>query len=192
MKNRKVLIALIIALVAIITATIVIIAVTNKEEPDPIIPEGPETGTYCCYTDAGDYSIKLHSGNKFALTVDGEKTGVYTVEGETLTLDFDEDADGVITGTIANNTVAIVMANPIAKDMSDEYGISPQRTACLLDTFSCIFQGVIPYGAQMLVAVSAAAEMGQNISAFDIMTYLFYPYLLLVCSLISIFFTKKK
>ncbi len=92
----------------------------------------------------------------------------------------------------ANNTVAIVMANPIAKDMSDEYGISPQRTACLLDTFSCIFQGVIPYGAQMLVAVSAAAEMGQNISAFDIMTYLFYPYLLLVCSLISIFFTKKK
>ena len=92
----------------------------------------------------------------------------------------------------ANNTVAIVMANPIAKDMSDEYGISPQRTACLLDTFSCIFQGVIPYGAQMLVAVSAAAEMGQNISAFDIMTYLFYPYLLLVCSMISIFLTKKK
>lgn len=92
----------------------------------------------------------------------------------------------------ANNTVAIVMANPIAKDMSDEYGISPQRTACLLDTFSCIFQGVIPYGAQMLVAVSAAAEMGQNISAFDIMTYLFYPYLLLICSMISIFFTKKK
>ncbi len=99
---------------------------------------------------------------------------------------------GAMDVATANNTVAIVMANPIAKDMSDEYGISPQRTACLLDTFSCIFQGVIPYGAQMLVAVSAAAEMGQNISAFDIMTYLFYPYLLLICSLISIFFTKKK
>ncbi len=92
----------------------------------------------------------------------------------------------------ANNTVAIVMANPIAKDMSDEYGIAPQRTACLLDTFSCIFQGIIPYGAQMLVAISAAAEMGHNISAFDIMEYLFYPYLLLVCSLAAIFFTKKK
>ena len=99
---------------------------------------------------------------------------------------------GAMDVATANNTVAIVMANPIAKDMSDEYGISPQRTACLLDTFSCIFQGVIPYGAQMLVAVSAAAEMGQNISAFDIMTYLFYPYLLLVCSLVAIFFTKKK
>ena len=99
---------------------------------------------------------------------------------------------GAMDVATANNTVAIVMANPIAKDMSDEYGISPQRTACLLDTFSCIFQGVIPYGAQMLVAVSAAAEMGQNISAFDIMTYLFYPYLLLVCSSVAIFFTKKK
>ncbi|MBQ7850875.1 MAG: Na+/H+ antiporter NhaC family protein, partial [Clostridia bacterium] len=54
----------------------------------------------------------------------------------------------------ANNTVAIVMANPIAKEMSEEYGITPKRAACLLDTFSCIFQGVIPYGAQMLVAIS--------------------------------------
>src|SRR5699024_2850671 len=57
----------------------------------------------------------------------------------------------------ANNTVVIVMANPIAKEMSKDYGISPQRTACLLDTFSCIFQGIIPYGAQMLVAISATA-----------------------------------
>ena len=92
----------------------------------------------------------------------------------------------------ANNTVAIVMANPIAKEMSKDYGISPQRTACLLDTFSCIFQGIIPYGAQMLVAISASAEMGYTLSAFDIMGYLFYPYLLLVSSLVAILLGKRK
>ena len=92
----------------------------------------------------------------------------------------------------ANNTVAIVMANPIAKEMSKDYGITPQRAACLLDTFSCIFQGVIPYGAQMLVAISACAEMGHTISAFQIMQYLFYPYLLLVSSLVAIFLVKEK
>ena len=91
----------------------------------------------------------------------------------------------------ANNTVAIVMANPIAKEMSQEYGISPKRSACLLDTFSCVFQGVIPYGAQMLVAISAVSEMGVQISALQIMQYLFYPYLLLISALVSIFFVKK-
>ena len=92
----------------------------------------------------------------------------------------------------ANNTVAIVIANPIAKEMSAEYGITSKRAACLLDTFSCIFQGVIPYGAQMLVAISAAAGMGCSISAFQIMRYLFYPYLLLVTSLIAIYMVKEK
>ena len=92
----------------------------------------------------------------------------------------------------ANNTVAIVMANPIAKEMSQEYGISSQRAACLLDTFSCIFQGVIPYGAQMLVAISTVAGMGLTLSAFDIMAYLFYPYALLISSLIAIFLIKEK
>ena len=103
---------------------------------------------------------------------------------------------GLLVGTMdiatANNTVAIVIANPIAKEMSKEYGITPRRSACLLDTFSCIFQGVIPYGAQMLVAISAAAELGVTLSAFHIMQYLFYPYLLLAVSLVSIFFFTKK
>lgn len=92
----------------------------------------------------------------------------------------------------ANNTVAIVIANPIAKQMSEKYGISSKRAACILDTFSCIFQGVIPYGAQMLVAISSAAEMGYTVSAFEIMPNLFYPYLLLITSLISIYFFTKK
>ena len=92
----------------------------------------------------------------------------------------------------ANNTVAIVMANPIATQMRQEYGISSRRAACLLDTFSCIFQGIIPYGAQMLVAISAAAELGVALSAFQIMRYLFYPYLLAVSSLAAIFLIREK
>ena len=54
----------------------------------------------------------------------------------------------------ANNTVAIVMAGPIAREISREYAIKPKESASLLDTFSCIFQGILPYGAQMFVAVS--------------------------------------
>lgn len=92
----------------------------------------------------------------------------------------------------ANNTVAIVMANPIAKEMSDEYGISSRKAASILDTFSCIFQGVIPYGAQMLVAVSAAMELGAEVSAFDILPNLYYPYMLLLSSLIFIFLVPDK
>ena len=98
----------------------------------------------------------------------------------------------------ANNTVAIVMANPIAVEMSEEYGmaddyqITPRKTASLLDTFSCISQGVIPYGAQMLVALSAIHEMGHELSAFDVIPKLFYPGLLLVSSLIFIFIIPQK
>ena len=99
---------------------------------------------------------------------------------------------GVMDIATANNTVAIVMANPIAKEMSEEYGISSKRAACLLDTFSCVFQGVIPYGAQMLVAISTAAEMDAQMSAFSIMRYLFYPYLLLIRSLVAIFLVNEK
>lgn len=89
----------------------------------------------------------------------------------------------------ANNTVAIVMANPIAKQMSESYGIKPSKAASILDTFSCIFQGIIPYGAQLLVATSIA---GGALTAFDIIPYLFYPYLLLISALIFILLDRKK
>ncbi len=92
----------------------------------------------------------------------------------------------------ANNTVAIVMANPIAKEMSKDYGISPKKTASILDTFSCIFQGIIPYGAQMLVAISTVNEMGKSITAFEIMPNLLYPAMLLISSLVFMFFVPEK
>lgn len=92
----------------------------------------------------------------------------------------------------ANNTVAIVMANPIAKEIAKEYDISPRKAASILDTFSCIFQGIIPYGAQMLVAISVAAELGSGVSAFQIIPNLFYPYMLLLSSLVFIFLLPEK
>ena len=95
---------------------------------------------------------------------------------------------GALDISTANNTVAIIMANPIAKEIADDYGISPKRTASLLDIFSCVFQGIIPYGAQMLVAVSLATASGLAVSAFDIIPNLFYPFVLLVATLIFIFF----
>ena len=103
---------------------------------------------------------------------------------------------GLLVGTMdiatANNTVAIVMAGPIAKQISQEYGISPKESASLLDTFSCIFQGVIPYGAQMLVAVSTAVSLGSTISAFDILPCLFYPYILALSTLAFVLLDARK
>ncbi len=93
---------------------------------------------------------------------------------------------GAMDISTANNTVAIVMAGPIAKEISEEYGITPKESASLLDTFSCIFQGIIPYGAQMLIAVSTALDLGGTVTAFQVIPYLFYPYLLAVSSLVYI------
>lgn len=92
----------------------------------------------------------------------------------------------------ANNTVAIVMANPIAKEMSEIYGISPRKTASLLDTFSCVFQGILPYGAQMLVAIAAVGNMGGVITAFEIIPMLFYPFALLLSSLVFIYLVPER
>lgn len=103
---------------------------------------------------------------------------------------------GLLVGTMdiatANNTVAIVMANPIAKEMSQNYGISSKKAASILDTFSCVFQGIIPYGAQMLVAITVAAELGFTVSAFEIIPNLIYPFLLCISSLIFIFVVPEK
>ena len=103
---------------------------------------------------------------------------------------------GLLVGSMdiatANNTVAIVMANPIAKEMAGNYGISPRKAASILDTFSCIFQGIIPYGAQMLVAVSVAAELGCTVSAFQIIPNLFYPFMLLLSTLVFVFLVPSK
>ena len=99
---------------------------------------------------------------------------------------------GLMDIATANNTVAIVMANPIASEMSKDFGISNRKTASLLDTFSCIIQGFLPYGAQILVAISAVTTLGKEISAFEIIAHLFYPMMLLASSLVFIFLVPEK
>ncbi len=93
----------------------------------------------------------------------------------------------VVDAATANNTVAIVIAGPIAKEISDDYGVDATRSASLLDIFASVFQGVIPYGAQLLTAASLA-----GLTSFDIIPYLFYPYLMAVCGIVSIALSKKK
>ena len=87
----------------------------------------------------------------------------------------------------ANNTVAIVMSGQIAKEISEEYGISSKRTASLLDIFSSVGQGIIPYGAQML---SAATLVG--ISPINIMPYLYYPILMALSAICLILLRRRK
>lgn len=84
----------------------------------------------------------------------------------------------------ANNTVAILINGPIAKEISEEYDIEPKRTASILDIFSCVFQGVIPYGAQVLFA--CATIKGLN-SPFDVIYLCWYQYVLAIFALISIY-----
>ena len=86
----------------------------------------------------------------------------------------------------ANNTVAIVMAGPIAKDISEEFDVTPRRSASLLDMFSSMGQGLIPYGAQLLAAASLT-----GLNPFAIIPYCFYPLLMGISGLIFIFIKNK-
>jgi len=81
----------------------------------------------------------------------------------------------------ANNTIAIITVGPLAKDISTRFGLDPRKTASILDTFSCLVQGFLPYGAQMLMASGLA-----GISALAIISNLYYPAVLGVVALLSI------
>ena len=81
----------------------------------------------------------------------------------------------------ANNTIALIMAGPIAKEIAQRFEIAPNRSASLLDIFSCFVQGIIPYGAQLLMAASLS-----GVSPVSIMQYLYYPYLLGTGALLAI------
>lgn len=81
----------------------------------------------------------------------------------------------------ANNTIAIVMSGPLAKNIADEYSIDAKKSASILDIFSSVWQGIIPYGAQLLTA----AGLG-GISPFEIIKYLHYPILMFICGIVAI------
>ncbi|MFL1471213.1 Na+/H+ antiporter NhaC family protein [Paraclostridium bifermentans] len=85
----------------------------------------------------------------------------------------------------ANNTIAIVTAGPLAKDIAEKYDIDPRKTASILDIFSSCWQGVIPYGAQLLTAAGIA-----GISPVEIIKYLYYPGLMFICGIAAITFSQ--
>ena len=94
---------------------------------------------------------------------------------------------GLMDVATANNTVAIVMAAPIAKTISEEYGITNTKTASLLDIFGSVVQGLIPYGAQLLIATQIT-----GISAAEMLPYMFYQYLLAISSIVFMFLPSVK
>ena len=131
--------------------------------------------------------VKEYGGIQFILNlirngIKGKKGAEIGIAGLSLMVD----------ACTANNTVAIVMANPIASEMAKDFDISPRKTASILDTFSCIFQGFLPYGAQILVALSVVNTLGYEMTAFQIIANLFYPMLLLLSSLLFIFVIPDK
>lgn len=87
----------------------------------------------------------------------------------------------------ANNTIAIITVGPLAADISRRYGIDPRKSASILDTFSCVVQGVLPYGAQLLMASSLS-----GVSPLSIIGYLYYPMVVLVCAVLGIVIKNRK
>ena len=85
----------------------------------------------------------------------------------------------------ANNTVAIVIVGPIAKELSDRYNCTPRRVASILDTASCFVQGLIPYGAQMLIAVGVAKTSGLQVSTLSLLGTQYYQWLMLAAVIIA-------
>ena len=88
---------------------------------------------------------------------------------------------------VANNTIPIILSGPMAKKMAKAHKVDPRRTASLLDVFSCVFQGIIPYGAQLLSASSLTAAYGVAISTVEIIPNIWYCWILAVVAVASIF-----
>lgn len=126
--------------------------------------------------------VKEFGGIQFILNmirsmIRGKKGGELGIAGLALLIDC----------CTANNTVAIVMAGPIAKEISEEFDVDSKRSASLLDIFASVGQGIIPYGAQLL---SAATLTG--LTPYKIMPYLFYPFLMAISAVLFILMRKEK
>lgn len=125
--------------------------------------------------------IKDNGGINFILNlikskISGEKGAEFGIASLALLVDC----------CTANNTVAIVMAGPIAKEVATEFNVDPKRAASLLDIFASVGQGLIPYGAQLLTAASLT-----GITPFDIIPNLYYPILIAISAILFIAFRKR-
>lgn len=126
--------------------------------------------------------VKANGGIQFILDlirkgIKGRKGAEIGIAGLSLLID----------ACTANNTVAIVMAGPIAKEISEEFDVEPKRSASLLDIFTSVGQGLIPYGAQLLSAATLTA-----LTPFEIMPYLFYPICMAISAVLVIMLGKGR
>ena len=130
----------------------------------------------------GGISYLLATVNKFIKGIRGCEFGVSLVVS----------AVNLIT---ANNTVAIVIAGPVARELSEKYGCNPKRIAAILDVASCIVQGLIPYGAQILIAVGVATNpetFNLEVSALALIKTMYYQLLMIVALIAFIVISGKK
>lgn len=88
---------------------------------------------------------------------------------------------------VANNTVAIILSGDMAREVAKEYGVDPKRSAALLDIFSCVIQGIIPYGAQLLLACSIA-----KLSPVELIGHIYYCWILAVFAILAILFNYPR
>ncbi|MDR0575849.1 MAG: Na+/H+ antiporter NhaC family protein [Tannerella sp.] len=104
-----------------------------------------------------------------------------------------KQAESAIAGLVAftdlctaNNTIALIITGPLAKQIGDKFSLNPKRIASLIDTASCSIQSILPYGAQLLIAAGLAP-----VSPVEVIPYLYYPFLLGITVIISILFRKQ-
>ena len=126
--------------------------------------------------------IRLNGGidyltSKLTYRVNGKRGAELSVGALVMLADF----------CTANNTIAIITVGPIAKNIATRYGLDNRKVASLLDTFSCFAQGIIPYGAQMLMAAGLS-----QLAPTQIMGYLYYPYAIGVVALVSVLLRYPK
>ena len=96
---------------------------------------------------------------------------------------------GLVNSALANNTLAILLVGPLAKEIVQKNDIDPAKSASILDTTSCFVQGIIPYGAQLLTAITIS---NYTTSPIAVIVYLFYPFLTGISTVLDILIRKKK
>ncbi|HPW89265.1 MAG TPA: Na+/H+ antiporter NhaC family protein [Kaistella chaponensis] len=124
---------------------------------------------------AGGINFLLRNINKI---INSKKTALLGIGGLVTVANF----------CVANNTIAILISGKVSKEITEKYGLKPQESASVLDIFACYVQGIIPYGAQILILISLS---NFKMSYTDLILNSFYLHLLLVITLISIFFRSK-
>ena len=124
---------------------------------------------------AGGINFLLRNINKI---INSQKTALLGIGGLVTVTNF----------CVANNTIAILISGKVSKEITEKYGLEPKESASILDIFACYVQGIIPYGAQILLLISLSHF---KMSYVDLIQNSFYLHLLLVITLISIFFRKK-